>query len=209
MEKRIKMVMVGSYGVGKSCLVRRYIENTYRPTESSTIGTAFHETLFFPKQLPAPPGQMADPLFPIKVHLWDTAGAERYRALAPMYLRGANVIALVYDDTTESRDNLPSLMNMIRENAPTAVVGLMMNKCDLVQNVPHSNVEKLMPDYNFQVSAQTGEGVHTSFNRLLSAAVAMRGQHETPMDTINLDSPMYGGQSTNPTERTGKRYRCC
>lgn len=209
MDKKIKMVMVGNYGVGKSCLVRRYIENTYRPTESSTIGTAFHETLFFPKQPPTAPGEMSEPLLPIKVHLWDTAGAERYRALAPMYLRGAEVIALVYDDTKDSRDVLPGLMQMIRDNAPTAVIGLMMNKCDLIQNVPYGDIEQLMPDYSFQVSAQTGEEVHDSFDKLLNATVTMRNRQEVPMETINLDNPIYGGQEVTPLSLKGKRHRCC
>jgi len=206
--KRIKMVMMGGYGVGKSCLVRRYIENTYRPTESSTIGTAFHETIFFPKQPPPRPNQMADPVMPVKVHLWDTAGAERYRSLAPMYLRGADVIALAYDETRESRDILPGLVKMIRENAPTAVVGLMMNKCDILDNVPYDRVEELMPDYSFQVSAQTGEEVHESFDKLLSGAAAIRARHESSMETINLDSPNYGGQETTSLIPR-KRSQCC
>lgn len=207
--RKIKMVMIGGYGVGKSCLVRRYIENTYRPTESSTIGTAFHETLYFPKSAPPRAGEMTDVSFPYKVQLWDTAGAERYQSLAPMYMRGADVVVLVYDECVDSRKILKGLVKMIHEHAPTATLGLVLNKSDLPDNEPYNKIEEdIFPDFNFEASALTGDGVHEAFDRLLAHATAVQIER-VRSNTINLDNPAYGSipQADTPTPR--RRFQCC
>lgn len=39
----------------------------------------------------------------VKVQIWDTAGQEKYKSLAPMYYRGAAAAIVVYDITRRER----------------------------------------------------------------------------------------------------------
>jgi GTPase SAR1 family protein len=82
----VKLVLLGDSGVGKSCLVLRYVRNQFDPASKITVGAAF-----LSHNVSLPEGQT------IKFEIWDTAGQERYLSLAPLYYRGAHAAAIVYD----------------------------------------------------------------------------------------------------------------
>lgn len=71
-----KMLIIGNSGVGKSCLLLRYAENSFNENFFNTIGVDFklknvkHENDV------------------IKLQIWDTAGQERFRTLTASYYRG-------------------------------------------------------------------------------------------------------------------------
>ncbi|UXI15759.1 hypothetical protein NH340_JMT01702 [Sarcoptes scabiei] len=69
-----------------------------------------------------------------KLNIWDTAGQERYKALTPMYYRGANICIIVYDVTLRKsfesvKTWIQELKNYLFEKCLICVVG---NKLDLV-----------------------------------------------------------------------------
>ena len=68
-----KVVVLGDKGVGKTCLVLRFIEGYFAPKQQSTIGA-----FFLTKKLQVDSGAVC------KLQIWDTAGQERFRAMAPM-----------------------------------------------------------------------------------------------------------------------------
>lgn len=70
-----KVVVLGDKGIGKTCLVLRYIEGLYSPKQQSTIGA-----FFLTKKVTLSSGNT------FKMQLWDTAGQERFRAMAPVWL---------------------------------------------------------------------------------------------------------------------------
>ncbi|RUS29142.1 ras family-domain-containing protein [Jimgerdemannia flammicorona] len=84
-----KVVILGSQGVGKTSLVVRYIEKTFSPNCTATIGASF-----MAKKLSVDNCK-------VRLQIWDTAGQERFRSMAPMYYRGAHAAILVYDITQE------------------------------------------------------------------------------------------------------------
>ena len=71
-----KIVLLGDRGVGKTCLVLRFIEGLYNSRQQSTIGA-----FFLTKKIMTSGGDNC------KIQIWDTAGQERFRAMAPMYYR--------------------------------------------------------------------------------------------------------------------------
>ncbi|KAH8497333.1 hypothetical protein H0E87_019853 [Populus deltoides] len=91
---RVKLVLLGDSGVGKSCIVLRFVRGQFDPTSKVTIGASFlSQTIALQDSTT------------IKFEIWDTAGQERYAALAPLYYRGAAVAVIVYDITSPETFN--------------------------------------------------------------------------------------------------------
>ncbi|XP_065176192.1 ras-related protein Rab-22A-like isoform X2 [Sycon ciliatum] len=89
MAREVKLCLLGDTGVGKTCLVLRFVTNTFNENSECTVGASFMTK------------SMVVDNKTIKFHIWDTAGQERYRGLAPMYYRGAAAAILVYDITNK------------------------------------------------------------------------------------------------------------
>ena len=92
-----KYLVIGNSGVGKSCLLIRFTDDTWSDSYVTTIGVDFKiKTLDVDGKS-------------VKLQIWDTAGQERFRNIISSYYRGAQGIMLVYDITDlESFQNLNS-----------------------------------------------------------------------------------------------------
>ncbi|GFZ15147.1 similar to RAS 5 [Actinidia rufa] len=114
-----KLLLIGDSGVGKSCLLLRFADDSYLDSYISTIGVDFVSInikyLWFE---------------------WDTAGQERFRTITSSYYRGAHGIIIVYDVTDqESFNNVKQWLNEIDRYASENVNKLLVgNKCDLTDN---------------------------------------------------------------------------
>ena len=89
-QYEFKVVLLGDKGVGKTCLVLRFIEGHFNVRQQSTIGA-----FFLTKRIATQEGHSA------KIQIWDTAGQERFRAMAPMYYRNAAAAIVCFDITDE------------------------------------------------------------------------------------------------------------
>ena len=88
-----KVCMLGEAGVGKTCLVNRFVNNAYGQTKS-TVGATY-----LTKQMMVKAFENSMTQEKIKLKIWDTAGDERFRSLTSMYYNDAQAIVLVYDTT--------------------------------------------------------------------------------------------------------------
>jgi len=125
-----KLLLIGDSGVGKSCLLLRFADDTYTESYISTIGVDFKiRTIQLEGRV-------------IKLQIWDTAGQERFRTITSSYYRGAHGIIVVYDVTDQvSFNNVKQWMQEIQRYACDSVCRLLVgNKSDLV--------EKKMVDFN-------------------------------------------------------------
>ncbi|XP_008784493.2 ras-related protein RABF1 [Phoenix dactylifera] len=122
---RVKLVLLGDSGVGKSCIVLRFVRGQFDPTSKVTVGASFlSQTLALQDSTT------------VKFEIWDTAGQERYAALAPLYYRGAAVAVVVYDITSpESFVKAKYWVKELQKHAnPDIVMALVGNKADLHEN---------------------------------------------------------------------------
>ena len=105
-----KVVLIGESGVGKTSIINRYISNTFSSILTSTPGASFTTKTVF----------LNDFNQSIKFEIWDTAGQEKYRALAKVFYKNAAVCILVYDITRKtSFDELKTYwVNEIKTNGP-------------------------------------------------------------------------------------------
>ncbi|CAL5223554.1 g6087 [Coccomyxa viridis] len=121
---RIKLVLLGDSGVGKSCLVLRYVRGQFDPSSKVTVGAAFMSHSV----------HLQDGTT-VKFEIWDTAGQERYASLAPLYYRGASAACVVYDITNaESFQKAKHWVSELQKNASGAIVIILVgNKSDLTE----------------------------------------------------------------------------
>lgn len=116
-----KLLLIGDSGVGKSCLLLRFADDTYTNDYISTIGVDFKiKTVELDGKT-------------VKLQIWDTAGQERFRTITSSYYRGAHGIIIVYDVTDqESFNNVKTWLQEIDRFGTAGVLKLLVgNKNDL------------------------------------------------------------------------------
>ena len=116
----LKVVLVGDTKVGKSCILSRFVQGTFDRSMPATIGAAF----------------LTKVIGNVRLQLWDTAGQEKFRSLAPMYYRSANVAILFFDLTNlESFQALNQWATELEEKIMGEIkLFLVGNKVDLVDD---------------------------------------------------------------------------
>jgi len=193
----IKLLLIGDSGVGKSCLLLRFSDDSFTTSFITTIGIDFKiKTIELDGKR-------------IKLQIWDTAGQERFRTITTAYYRGAMGILLVYDVTDEQ--SFQNIRNWIRnidqhaaENVDKILVG---NKCDMVSErvVENARGQSLANEYNikfFETSAKSNINVVEGFT-----AIA------TDIKKRLMDSPNQQGEKNtlvlNANDSTKQKDNCC
>lgn len=158
-----KLLLIGDSGVGKSCLLLRFADDTYTQSYISTIGVDFKiRTIDLDGKT-------------VKLQIWDTAGQERFRTITSSYYRGAHGIIIVYDVTDkESFNNVKHWIQEIDKYAADGVKKLLVgNKCDLMSKkvVSYDEAKELADSLNIQfmeTSAKNSHNVEQAFTMMAS-----------------------------------------
>lgn len=128
-----KLLLIGDSGVGKSCLLIRFADDTFTDSFISTIGVDFKiRTINVGGKV-------------VKLQIWDTAGQERFRTLTTAYYRSAHGIIMVYDvNEKETYLHIDQWLEEVDRYACDGVNKLLVgNKCDLLgkRQVEYSNAK--------------------------------------------------------------------
>ncbi|MFW9867590.1 MAG: GTP-binding protein [Candidatus Thorarchaeota archaeon] len=176
-EYRFKFVILGDHEVGKTSIIRRFVENTFSESYRATIGlnVLSHTFDFFGNE--------------IGVTLYDLGAQKFFRRFRKVYYLGAQAAFIVFDlAQRESFANVSSWYQELKEftsneEIPIVIVG---NKSDLIEErqVFHqegvklanklSENEKIKLSY-IETSAKTGANVEDAFN-LISYHYVMRSK---------------------------------
>jgi len=129
-----KIVLLGDSGVGKTCLISRFITGTFDENCTSTNGASYASKIVTYNKL----GKT------LSLDIWDTAGQEKYKSLTKFFYKDAAIAVLVYDITSEnSFKNIKDYWYQeIQNNSGlNMVLGIAGNKCDLYENESVSEEE--------------------------------------------------------------------
>ncbi len=129
----IKIVLLGETSVGKTSIITRFTQNSFNPNTLSSLNAQFvTKTIEINNEK-------------ITFDLWDTAGQEKYRALAKIFYKDAKVIIFVYDITNKkSFDDIKNYWyNETKENVEdeNVIFCLVGNKNDLYEEEKISEKE--------------------------------------------------------------------
>ncbi|KAG7692893.1 hypothetical protein KL930_004240 [Ogataea haglerorum] len=181
-DKTMKLLLVGDSGVGKSCLLLRFVDDKFNPSFITTIGIDFKiKTIELNGSK-------------IKLQVWDTAGQERFRTITTAYYRGAMGIIIVYDVCDEnSFDSVKKWYQTVNQHAKDeAQLFLVGNKCDDTESrqVSEKQGEQLAEELNvpfMEASAKSGLNVNEMFYKLASLILEKNGEDlAAPADKLNV-----------------------
>ncbi len=148
-----KVILTGSFGVGKTSLFRRFITNTFSEKYITTIGVKVD------KKTVEVAGEE------VSILLWDIAGEIKQDKVPKSYFLGASAIIYVFDLTRPSTyKNINTDMEILNEILPDSILKIVANKADLVNaNAIDTIASELDLPIDVITSAKTGENVEELF----------------------------------------------
>ena len=159
-----KVVLLGESGVGKTSIIAQFTSGKFDPDCVTSLSAQFiSKTVEFQNLGKA-----------IKFDIWDTAGQEKYRALAKIFYKDAKVIFLVYDITdAKSFSELKSYWHgVVKANGDSdAIIAIVANKNDLydhaqVQNEEGEEFARSIGAIFQSTSAKSDSGITTLFDNV-------------------------------------------
>ncbi|EAY11867.1 small GTP-binding protein, putative [Trichomonas vaginalis G3] len=154
-----KVVMVGDSSVGKTCIVSRLINSQFNSRSVPTVVAQYHQYSVTVNDISC------------DLDIYDTAGQDQYKSLAPLYYRGASIGIFVFDVTIKkSFENLPSWIESFKNiNGDEKIIVIAGNKIDMPQEtwqVDPIDVDTFARNCGYQsymTSAFTGQGINELF----------------------------------------------
>jgi len=157
-----KVCMLGSFAVGKTSLVRRFVESIFSDAYLTTVGVKIDK-----KQLHVDGND-------VTLMLWDIYGEDEFQKLRMSYLRGASGFLLVVDGTRRATlDKALSIKEEADKTLGPVRAVIVLNKCDLAEEWeidPEKENELAGRGWSVvRTSAKTGQGVEEVFTTLALA----------------------------------------
>ena len=210
----MKIVVLGDSGVGKTSLMRRYVNDRFSAQYKATIGADF-----LTKEVDV--GNTT-----ITLQIWDTAGQERFQSLGTAFYRGTDGCVIVYSlndhksraSVTRWRDEfLITLNSPTPDTFPFVIVG---NKRDTIEHndtdavayrtdpfLRHIFAESSGTHY-CETSAKTGEGINHVFELLVKSILEYSGD-SSPYDDLLLSTISLSDPDPDPDHTPNPGYCSC
>ena len=193
-----KILLIGDLGVGKSCVILRYVEGDFPGNIMSSIGVDFKT-----KQI-----DLDDRL--IKLQIWDTAGHEKFRTITTSYYKSAHAIIILYDITQKaSFDHIRNWLTEIDKFGKQGVLKVIVgNKLDMENNrkITKEVAENLALKYGiklWEVSAKDNTNIEEMFLDTIKTLL------EKNSKIISEGSSMVTNIQLNKNVKNKKNKKCC
>jgi small GTP-binding protein len=165
-----KICLLGDFNVGKTSLVRRFIEDKFSDRYLSTVGVKVSR-----KSLNVTTDTQRHQL---NLLIWDLEGNTKFKSITPNYLKGASGSIIVADlSRSDTLDNLTQHLQLFFQVNPQGQATVALNKADLI---PPEKLAKLVENYQlpfprvlgvYTTSAKTGDRIEQMFQELATVLV--------------------------------------
>ena len=165
---RYKVTIIGDGRVGKTSLIKKYTEGSFKKEYIKTLGAQFsaYETEINRDK--------------IRLLFWDIAGQDKFHFLRPNFFRNSKAAIIVYSLEEnklgrESLNHITDWYNVITKYCGKIPIVLFANKVDLVDDnkIDKSFIQDIVNKNSFLgyyiTSAKTGKGVTDAFNAIIEA----------------------------------------
>ena len=119
----MKIILLGDPGVGKTNIINQFLYQKFDEKSNPTLGSSFGEK------------QIQRDKFIYNLKIWDTTGEEKYRSITKLFIKGSNIVLLVYSiDNLESFNNLNIWYDNLKDQLDERdyVLAIVGNKRDLI-----------------------------------------------------------------------------
>lgn len=145
-----KICLIGDFSVGKTSLIRRFIEDIFSEKYLTTIGTKISRKLV----------NLESSSQQIDLIIWDIEGHTKFKSIVPNYLKGAKGAIIVGDlSRQETLDHLPNHIELFLKINPKGLAIVALNKCDIIEE---HKLTKLRELNNFDRNSQVIKTIVTS-----------------------------------------------
>ncbi|XP_060577918.1 ras-related protein Rab-38-like [Ruditapes philippinarum] len=217
-EHLFKVLVIGEFGVGKTSIIRRYVDGHFNPNYKLTIGVDF-----------ALKSIEWDTDTKVNLQLWDIAGHERFGHMTRVYYKYAIAAIIVFDLSRPATfDSIPKWLNdvnskvMLSNEDPVPVI-LLANKCDVEDvTIDEKKISDFCQAHNivkwYQTSAKDNVNIDEAMKLLIDYILKLPAENQQPEEHITLPSRRHS--NTNPgntyeesfeEDDTGrqKQSQCC
>lgn len=151
---RKKILLLGDFNVGKTSLIRRYVENTFDDTYLTTIGVKISKKLCIIEEVEC------------ELLIWDIEGATPTKKIPLSYYNGASGAIIVADvNRSETCESIEEHKNTFLVQNPNASVVVAYNKSDLLTPMQKENFS--LDTHTFFTSAKENLNVEHLFTLLM------------------------------------------
>ena len=196
--KEVKIILLGDSGVGKTSIINRYINNRFNPDMVSSLGSTSNDKIIIKDDTK------------YKLIIWDTSGQEVYHSLTNLFIKGSNIVILVYSiDSLSSFQGLDYWYKSVEEkidgdNYILAVVG---SKSDLVNEevVTEEEGKKYAEEkkafFKLVSSKDDAKGIINLFETLLNELIQRRPYFD--------QSKSYNHKVEKKAKNKKEKKKCC
>ncbi|MBD1940143.1 Rab family GTPase [Microcoleus sp. FACHB-68] len=163
-----KMCLVGDFGVGKTSLIRRFVDRQFSDQYLSTVGVKISRKNI--ELIGAKEQEKLD----LQLLIWDLEGHTKFKAIAPSYLQGASGAVIVADvSRQETIERIPEHLQLFTSVNPKSSIIIALNKSDLIDEEKLAKLFELVEDLSHEqilsihtTSAKIGKDVDEIFQKL-------------------------------------------
>lgn len=164
-----KICTIGDFAVGKTSLIRRFVESKFSDNYLSTVGVKISRKIIDLYS------DKSKKQIKLQFLIWDIEGKTKFKGIAPSYLQGAKGAIIVADVTRqETISNLPEHIDLFFSvNPKNTKIIVAFNKSDtlepeklihIIEKSPVAKDERIIATYT--TSAKTGKNVDDMFDKL-------------------------------------------
>lgn len=164
-----KICMIGDFGVGKTSLIRRFVDRQFNDAYLSTVGVKISRKLLELTEVNQQDKQN------LQLLIWDLEGHTKFKSIAPSYLQGSSGAIIVADvNRLETLERLPEHIQLFSSVNPKSSFVIALNKSDLIDEEKIAKLIQLVQEKEglekvtavYQTSAKTGLSVDEIFQKL-------------------------------------------